>query len=120
MTSKLLIVLALLAVINAASVATINADKTYQVIRGFGGINLPDWGVDLTESQRKTAFTNCDNCLGFTVLRVYVSDDSNAWKKSVLLQNMLNNKVLQFLQLHGILQQVCVNNSVLVEDQEKD
>ena len=83
MTSKLLIVLALLAVINAASVATINADKTYQVIRGFGGINLPDWGVDLTESQRKTAFTNCDNCLGFTVLRVYVSDDSNAWKKSV-------------------------------------
>ena len=83
MTSKLFIVLGLLAVINAASVATINAGKTYQLVRGFGGINLPDWGVDLTDAQRKTAFTNCDNCLGFTVLRVYVSDDSNAWKKSV-------------------------------------
>jgi glucuronoarabinoxylan endo-1,4-beta-xylanase len=83
MNSKLLFILGLIAVINAASIANINAGKTYQLIRGFGGINLPDWGVDLTDAQRKTAFTNCDTCLGFTVLRVYVSDDSNAWKKSV-------------------------------------
>jgi glucuronoarabinoxylan endo-1,4-beta-xylanase len=83
MNSKLLFIFGLIAVINAASVANINADKTMQLIHGFGGINLPDWGVDLTEDQRKTAFTNCDSCLGFTFLRVYVSDDSNAWIKSV-------------------------------------
>ena len=83
MNSKLLFILGLIAVINAASVANINADKIMQLIHGFGGINLPDWGVDLTEEQRKTAFTNCDSCLGFTFLRVYVSDDSNAWIKSV-------------------------------------
>ena len=81
--NKLIFILGLVVAINTASIANINAGKTYQVIRGFGGINLPDWGVDLTDAQRKTAFTNCDKCLGFTVLRVYVSDDSNAWKKSV-------------------------------------
>ena len=81
MNFKLLFILGLIATINAASVAYISADKTYQLIRGFGGINLPDWGVDLTDAQRKTAFTNCDNCLGFNVLRVYVSDDSSAWGK---------------------------------------
>jgi len=81
--NKLIFILGLVVAINTASIANINVGKTYQIIRGFGGINLPDWGVDLTDAQRKTAFTNCDKCLGFTVLRVYVSDDSNAWKKSV-------------------------------------
>ena len=120
MTSKLLIVLALLAVINAASVATINADKTYQVIRGFGGINLPDWGVDLTESQKKLLSLIVIIVLDSQFLEYMLVMIVMLGKKVYLLQNMLNNKVLQFLQLHGILQQVCVNNSVLVEDQEKD
>ena len=81
--NKLLFILGLIVAINAESVAEIKAGTTYQLIRGFGGINLPDWGVDLTDAQRKTAFTNCANCLGFTVLRVYVSDVSSAWSKSV-------------------------------------
>ena len=82
MEYKILLIIGLIVAINT-STAEINAGKTYQVIRGFGGINLPDWGVDLTQSQRVTAFTNCEKCLGFTVLRVYVSDDKNAWYKSV-------------------------------------
>ena len=83
MNCKLLLILGLIAITYAAQTCEINAQKTYQVIRGFGGINLPDWGVDLTEAQRKTAFTNCAGCLGFNMLRVFVSDNSNAWSKSV-------------------------------------
>ena len=77
-----ILLLGLIAIIKTDTVY-INYDKGMQLIRGLGGINLPDWGVDLTQQQRVTAFTNCDNCLGFTVLRVYVSDDKNAWQKSV-------------------------------------
>ena len=79
---KLLLLLGLIAYIYAGLV-TVDASKNYQMIRGIGGINLPDWGVDLTDAQRVTAFTNCDKCLGFTMLRLYVSDDKNAWYKSV-------------------------------------
>ena len=75
--------LGLIALIHGATDATIDATKTYQTIRGFGGINHPDWIDDLTEAQRAKAFNNGANDLGFTILRVYVSDDTNAWKKSV-------------------------------------
>ena len=78
-----ILIFGLIITINAASEANIDVTKTYQKIRGFGGINHPDWIADLTESQRAKAFQNGANDLGFTVLRVYVSDDSNAWQKSV-------------------------------------
>ncbi len=29
--------------VEAATVCTVNTDKTYQMIRGFGGMNLPEW-----------------------------------------------------------------------------
>ena len=78
-----ILALALISLINGASDCNIDATKTYQTIRGFGGINHPDWIDDLTSAQRDKAFKNGEDDLGFTVLRVYVSDDSNAWKKSV-------------------------------------
>ena len=78
-----IIALALISLIYGATDCTIDATKTYQTIRGFGGINHPDWIDDLSSAQRDKAFKNGDDDLGFTVLRVYVSDDSNAWKKSV-------------------------------------
>ena len=83
--SKLLAVflLGLLAIVNGQSAAEINPGVTYQLIRGFGGINHPDWVSDLTEAQTTKAFTNGADCLGFTILRVWVSDNSNAWQKSV-------------------------------------
>ena len=76
-------ILSLFSIINGATDVTVDTSKTYQTIRGFGGINHPDWISDLTEAQRSKAFGNGADDLGFTILRVYVSDDSNAWSKSV-------------------------------------
>ena len=48
----------------AADTVVVNTEKTYQTIKGFGGINHPEWtGQDLTESQRQTAFGNGDDDL---------------------------------------------------------
>lgn len=64
----------------AASDVVIDTTKEYQIIRGFGGMNHPEWtGKDLTEAQRKTAFGNDEGDLGLTVLRVFVNPDRNLW-----------------------------------------
>ncbi len=69
---------------DAASTCVINTENEYQTIKGFGGINHPEWtGQDLTDSQRQTAFGNADNELGFSVLRVFVNPDKNQWYKAV-------------------------------------
>lgn len=45
--------------VSAAGACTINTNKTYQSIRGFGGMNLPEWqGYDLTDAQIQTCFGN--------------------------------------------------------------
>ncbi len=69
----------------AASVCSIDTSKTYQTIRGFGGINLPEWisQGDMTDAQVQKAFGNGEDELGFTILRIYCSDDSNAWSRAV-------------------------------------
>ena len=70
--------------VQAASVCNIDDSKTYQTIRGFGGMNLPEWmGSDLTDAQRQTAFGNGDNELGLTILRVFVNPDSSQWNKAL-------------------------------------
>lgn len=69
---------------SAADTAVVNLSQEYQTIRGFGGIDLPEWtGTGLTDSQRQTAFGNGDNELGMTVLRVYVNNDKNQWYKAL-------------------------------------
>lgn len=73
---------------NAASLCTVNTNKSYQRIRGFGGMNHPEWqsyngGGDMKESEVNTAFGNGANQLGLTILRIFVSDDSNAWKNAI-------------------------------------
>lgn len=69
--------------VKAASICTVDTDKTYQTIDGFGGMNLPEWmGSDLTDAQVKTAFGNGDDQLGLSILRIYVSDDPNMWSKA--------------------------------------
>lgn len=67
----------------ATTLCTIDTSKTYQTIQGFGGINHPEWIGDLTDSQIQKAFGNGEDELGFTILRVYVNDDSSQWSKSV-------------------------------------
>ncbi|MBQ5338931.1 MAG: glucuronoarabinoxylan endo-1,4-beta-xylanase, partial [Oscillospiraceae bacterium] len=69
--------------VSAAGDCVIDTGTTYQSIRGFGGINHPEWAGDLTSSQRETAFGNGENQLGFTVLRVFVNPDKNQWNKAV-------------------------------------
>lgn len=60
------------------------ASEEHQTIQGFGGINYPTWIADLSEEQRKTAFTNDGtDTLGFTVLRIAVSPNKADWEKEV-------------------------------------
>ncbi|GEM_PF-221671 len=70
---------------HAADVCKIDTSSTHQTIRGFGGINLPEWITqgDMTDAQRQKAFGNGADELGLTILRIYCSDDSNAWKNAV-------------------------------------
>ncbi|QSF47465.1 carbohydrate-binding protein [Paenibacillus tianjinensis] len=68
---------------SAASDVTVNLSAEKQVIRGFGGINLPAWIGDLTPAQRETEFGNGANQLGFSVLRIYVDEDKNNWYREV-------------------------------------
>ena len=68
----------------AASACVIDTQKEYQLIRGFGGINHPEWtGADLSDSQRQTSFGNGTNELGLSVLRVFVNPDKNQWYRAV-------------------------------------
>ncbi len=67
----------------AAGLCTVNVNKSYQTIQGFGGINLPEWAGDLTAAQTQKAFGNGKDELGFTILRIFVNDDSSQWSKAV-------------------------------------
>ncbi len=68
----------------AATVATVNLSKTYQNIRGFGGIDLPEWqGYSLNDSELALAFGNGPGQLGLTVLRVFVNPDKSQWSKGL-------------------------------------
>ena len=69
--------------VSAAGDCVIDTGTTYQNIRGFGGINHPEWAGDLTSSQRETAFGNGPDQLGFTMLRVFVNPDKSQWSKAV-------------------------------------
>ncbi len=54
-----------------------------QTIRGFGGINHPEWYSDLNAAERQLAFGNGTGQLGLTVLRTFVSDNSANWSKGI-------------------------------------
>ncbi|MBY0013387.1 carbohydrate-binding protein [Paenibacillus typhae] len=69
--------------VSAASDVIVNLSAEKQVIRGFGGINLPAWIGDLTPAQRETAFGNGANQLGFSVLRIYVDENKDNWYREV-------------------------------------
>jgi glucuronoarabinoxylan endo-1,4-beta-xylanase len=54
--------------------ATITVGSQKQFIRGFGGMSHAAWIGDMTAAQRALAFGNGDGQLGFTILRIPVSD----------------------------------------------
>ena len=54
--------------------ATVTLDSQKQSIRGFGGMSHAAWIGDMTAAERTLAFGNGDGQLGFTILRIPVSD----------------------------------------------
>lgn len=62
---------------------TVNLNSEQQLMRGFGGINHPNWYKDLNASERELAFGNGPGQLGLTVLRTYVSDNKNEWSQGL-------------------------------------
>src|SRR3954447_14622324 len=57
-----------------AQTATVTLSSQKQYIRGFGGMSHAAWAGDLTAAQRTLAFGNGDGQLGFTALRIPVTD----------------------------------------------
>ena len=59
---------------------TVTLGTTHQTIRGFGGMTHRVWtGYDLNASDRNLAFGNGNGQLGFTVLRIWISDNESQW-----------------------------------------
>ncbi|MCQ2464314.1 MAG: carbohydrate binding domain-containing protein [Oscillospiraceae bacterium] len=70
--------------VKAASTATVDLSKTYQYIRGYGGIDISEWqGYSLSSSELARAFGNGPGQLGLTVLRVFVNPDKNQWSRTL-------------------------------------
>ena len=60
-------------------VATIDLNNTKQIIRGFGGVNMPGWIDDMTPEQVNKAFGADSGQIGMTILRIRVPCDSSAF-----------------------------------------
>ncbi len=58
-------------------------DSKKQIIRGFGGVNMPGWISDLTSAQTDKAFGNGNDQLGFTILRIRVPNDTLQFYREV-------------------------------------
>lgn len=57
-----------------AQTATVTLSSQKQYIRGIGGMSHAAWAGDLTATERTLAFGNGDGQLGFTALRIPVTD----------------------------------------------
>jgi glucuronoarabinoxylan endo-1,4-beta-xylanase len=57
-----------------AQSATVTLGSQKQYIRGYGGINHAAWAGDMTAAERALAFGNGTGQLGFSILRVPVTD----------------------------------------------
>ncbi|MDH7604112.1 MAG: FlgD immunoglobulin-like domain containing protein [Melioribacter sp.] len=69
--------------VNYITTLSINPEKTYQIIRGFGAANIVQWRPDMTDSEIETAFGTGEGQLGFTILRIRIQPDSNLWYTNV-------------------------------------
>jgi glucuronoarabinoxylan endo-1,4-beta-xylanase len=66
-----------------AQTVTIDFSNEKQSIRGFGGMNMPDWIGDLTPDQVDKAFGNQPGQIGFTILRVKVPNSTSLFNIQV-------------------------------------
>jgi glucuronoarabinoxylan endo-1,4-beta-xylanase len=67
------------------NIATIYLDNSQQVIRGFGGVNMPGWTSvgDLTAGQVQEAFGTGPGQIGLSILRIRVPYDTVDFKLEV-------------------------------------
>lgn len=65
------------------AVVYLDSSHTQQIIRGFGGMNMPDWIPDMTTAQVNTAFGTGTGQIGLTLLRIKVIDDSTQFFREV-------------------------------------
>ena len=65
------------------NVAAIDLNDTQQIIRGFGGVNMPGWIDDMTPDQVRKAFGADSGQIGMTILRIRVSFDSTKFNLEV-------------------------------------
>ncbi|MFH1213601.1 MAG: xylanase [Candidatus Neomarinimicrobiota bacterium] len=63
--------------------ATIDLKDIHQVIRGFGGVNMPGWINDMTPDQVNKAFGSDSGQIGMTILRIRVPYDSSKFNLEV-------------------------------------
>jgi glucuronoarabinoxylan endo-1,4-beta-xylanase len=63
-------------VVSIQSQAIVYLDSTRQIIRGFGGTNMPGWIADLTPDEARKAFGTGEGQIGLTILRIRVPYDS--------------------------------------------
>ena len=59
---------------------TVDLNKTYQTIDGFGGMQDRGWtGYNLLAADYNTLFGNGPNQLGFTIMRIRANESSSNW-----------------------------------------
>jgi glucuronoarabinoxylan endo-1,4-beta-xylanase len=63
--------------------AVVHLNASQQVIRGFGGVNMPGWIPDMTADQVQTAFGADSGQIGMTILRIRVPYDSSKFDLEV-------------------------------------
>jgi O-glycosyl hydrolase len=63
--------------------ATINLLDEYQNIRGFGGMNMPDWIDDLNADQVDKAFGNNPGQIGLNIMRIKVPNTESIFNIQV-------------------------------------
>ncbi len=62
---------------------TIDLEDTQQIIRGFGGVNMPGWIDDLTPDQVQKAFGPDSGQIGMNILRIRVPYDETKFNLEV-------------------------------------
>ena len=63
--------------------AYIDLNSTQQLIRGFGGVSMPDWIPDLTSDQIYKAFGVNSGQIGLSILRLRIPFDSTKFSLEV-------------------------------------
>lgn len=63
--------------------AVIYLDQVQQLIKGFGGVNMPGWISDMTPDMVNKAFGTGDGQIGLSILRVRVPYDSTAFNLEI-------------------------------------